>query len=64
MARSLEDLGFFCQVMVGLGWPVAEQMNLADSPSATFKSSVLCLSDIWGGITTSSVATFENKNLD
>ena len=57
LALSFCDFGIFCQIMVGWGCPVAEQINFAEPPSATLRSSVLCLSDIWGGITTSRVAT-------
>ena len=57
LALSFCDFGFFDHIMVGCGCPVAEQINFAEPPSATLRSSVLCLSDIWGGITTSRVAT-------
>lgn len=56
-AFSCVLLGFFCHSIVGVGWPVAEQINLADPPSATLTSLVLCLSEISGGMTTSKVAT-------
>ena len=61
----LEDLlptGFLLQVIVGVGWPVAEQKNFAWLPSLTLMSLVLNLSDISGGTTTSNDATYNRYN--
>ena len=61
----LEDLlptGFLRQVIVGVGWPVAEQKNFAWLPSLTLMSLVLNLSDISGGTTTSNDATYDRYN--
>ena len=49
--------GFLLHVIVGAGWPLAEQKNFACPPSLTLMSLELNLSDISGGTTTSNVAT-------
>ena len=51
--------GFLLHVIVGAGWPLAEQKNFACPPSLTLMSLELNLSDISGGTTTSNVATCE-----
>ena len=53
--------GFLLHVIVGAGWPLAEQKNFACPPSLTLMSLELNLSDISGGTTTSNVATCECK---
>ena len=53
--------GFLLHVIVGAGWPLAEQKNFACPPSLTLMSLELNLSDISGGTTTSNVATYECK---